>query len=68
MTNFEKWKEGLTVDWLGDIIDCEYCPAYDMCQATEDTLTDEDGIELHCPKPLYMWANQEAEEGTSDGY
>jgi hypothetical protein len=54
MTNFEKWREGLTVD---DFIQYHYgtcgrCPSDIGCSE-----------ELPCIEAIKQWANQEAGEG-----
>jgi len=56
MTNFEKWREGLTVEDLADIIDSSpgcprRCPAKEPCAGS-----------VPCKRHFLDWANQEVGE------
>ena len=55
MTNFEKWKEGLTVKEFGKIIVEAYC---DDCPAKGDCERRYSGNA--CRKNFLKWANKEA--------
>lgn len=56
MTNFEKWKQELSVEMIvqSDVFsDCRYCPATDYCDGKSSHAT--------CPETFRGWAEQENE-------
>jgi len=61
-TNFETWKDSLTVDDFISAMfgDCESCPAYkmfDKCDHRKRTMYDPD-----CATHVRQWANQTADQ------
>lgn len=58
MTNFEKWKEGLTPELVQDAFDgflngepCRHCPAIGLCMGIDG-----------CKEKFITWANAPAKE------
>lgn len=56
VTNFERWKAGLTIDEFSQIVDsignCTVCPAYQPCHFTGDR---------ECSKSIKEWGEQYAD-------
>lgn len=61
MTNFEKWKQGLTPEGASVIVACWACPNT-ACEAHEDP--DMYSGREECLKNYLAWANAGAEEET----
>lgn len=71
-TNFEKWKEGLTLDGVlikrGKIavFGCDHCPAYLFCvKKRKQEFPNPFKKGWNCMRTFKTWANTEAEEETT---
>ena len=73
MTNFDVWKESITIDddiiefFLGNVY-CEDCPAHDGCKFIEFCEKDPEctmepaDYGIYCSECFRDWANKEVEE------
>lgn len=69
MTNFEQWKESLTIEeWAQKIVELDYCPkypAYDFCKNCDilnpvqsDGSVNTSECNNTCRKRFMAWANE----------
>ena len=62
MTNFEKWKNDLTVESLATSLQtchCEDCPAEDFCNSKDGQVI------IGCEATVEAWANTEVKDETN---
>ena len=63
-TNFDKWKEGLTLDFAHRLLGkaCDICPSRKYCDENQRVLHPGGRLKFSCEELFTAWANAPAKE------